>query len=545
MQDIRIIVEGFRKDDAQRIEETIFEVRGVKRVDAGSLDGSVETRVTDASIVPKVVAALKAAGFAASVAGESPTLGTVIGSAVGPVTGTVTKRVAIKGMTCRSCEVTIERKFRKLPGVKKVEADAGKGVATIVCEGCEPDLGSLRAALKGHEYEVRGEAEAFAQDSRVRPSFLRLLGLFAAVFLLSGLLKKLGLFSQGTSIGGTATFATALVLGLVAGSSSCIAVSGGLLLSSAAKFNERYGSKSFGGRMRPVFLFIAGRTASYAVLGGLIGALGASFSPSPFVTGAITVFAALFMLVMGLDMLRIAPDWLKGLMPRLPKSWGHRVLDAEGKEHPAMPLLLGAGTFFLPCGFTQALQLYALSAGSFWSGAAILGGFAIGTAPALFALGWASSALKGNAGRLFFQFTGALVIVLGLWNLQNGFTIAGYPLSLPSLRFNQGAYAAGAGAAVGAAPIVSGKQVIRMTVGGPGGAYDPDAFTVKAGIPVRWEIDGQNVGGCISSLISRQFGVRTLLRPGPNVVEFTPTTPGTYAFSCSMGMFRGSITVVS
>ena len=96
--------------------------------------------------------------------------------------------------------------------------------------------------------------------------------------------------------------------------------------------------------------------------------------------------------------------------------------------------MFGGATFFFPCGFTQALQVYALTTGSFFGSAAILAGFAIGTAPALLALGWASSSLKGKFGKLFFQFSGALVIVLGLWNMQNGLTLAGYPISLPQFK---------------------------------------------------------------------------------------------------------------
>jgi len=534
MPSLPLHVENLDKDNAQRFEDVAASIDGVKNVETWEKKAVIG--LTDLAIVPILISTLQGAGFAITTTyseyGEKNSSG---------VQKMSTKRVSISGMTCRSCELIIERKFKKLPGVKKVNADAAKGVVTMVCEGCEPDVRVMQQALQGHEYSVLGHTDVVGEGGLERPSFLRIVGLFAVVFLLGGLLKKLGLFSQGYTIGGSTNFFTAIVIGLVAGSSSCIAVSGGLLLSSAAKYNERYGQLNFVGRMQPVFFFIIGRTLSYALFGGLIGILGSVFTPSTFVTGGLTVLAALFMLVMGLDMLKIAPVWFKGLMPRMPKSLSHRVLDAEGKNHPVMPMLLGAGTFFLPCGFTQALQLYALTVGSFFSGAAVLGGFALGTAPALLALGWASSSLKGKAGKLFFQFAGALVIVLGLWNIQNGLTIAGYPLSLPKFEFKSQSSIADAGSLP---PVVDNKQVIKMTVGGSGGPYDPDVLTVKAGVPVRWEINGEDVYGCISSLISRSLGIRTLLKPGLNVVEFTADKPGTYSFSCSMGMFRGTINAV-
>ena len=218
------------------------------------------------------------------------------------------------------------------------------------------------------------------------------------------------------------------LVGLVAASSSCIAVTGGLLLSAAAKFNERYPAAGRVARLRPVMLFIAGRVAGYTILGGLLGVVGALLTPSPLVTALITIAAAVFMLIMGLDILGIAPGWMKSLLPRLPKWLSHRIMDAEHHDHPLASFGLGAATFFLPCGFTQALQLYALTAGSFTTGAMTMLAFALGTAPALVALGLASSSLKGKAGTFFCNFRRARHYSRPL-EYPNGLAIAGYPVS--------------------------------------------------------------------------------------------------------------------
>lgn len=529
---IRLCVPNLTRENAKSFDDAAASIDGVTAVDIWR--GRAEIAVLKEDAIPLIVAALGAAGFDIRKEDEAPAPSRQAEQ---------THHVYVDGMTCRSCEIIIERKFKRVRGVRRVDADAGSGVVKIVCQGgCAPDVGEFRNALKGHEYTVRHVGAGNPPPQAERPSFARLAGLFALVLLLGSLLSKLGLFKQQFNIAGSMSVAAALVLGLVAGTSSCIAVSGGLLLSSAAKLNEKYGSATLLGRTRPVFLFVVGRTLSYGILGGVIGAVGQAFTPSPLVTGALIVAAAVFMLVMGLDMLKIAPRWLKAVLPRMPKSFGHRIMDAEAKEHPAAPLLLGAGTFFLPCGFTQSLQLYALTTGSFFKGAMILGAFALGTAPALLALGLASSSLKGKSGKFFFQFSGALVIVLGLWNIQNGFTVAGYPLSFPDLSSRTGSVAAASDA--GAPSVVDGKQVIKMAVGDSNAPYDPDVLTVKAGIPVRWEINGVNVAGCISYLQSRKLGIGIQLRPGLNVVEFTPPAPGSYLFSCSMGMFRGTINVI-
>lgn len=453
--------------------------------------------------------------------------------------------VCIDGMTCRSCELTVERQWKKIAGVKKVDVNAASGKASILVEGATPSIQELQTALgdeKYHVYEGSKKNNSVSLHSDKRPPFIRLVGLFALVLFIGHIFSRLGLLKGSFAVGSTMSFGAILVLGLVAASSSCIAVTGGLLLSAAAKFNERYGASTRLARMRPVLLFVGGRVLSYTILGGLLGVVGSILTPSPLVTAMLIILAAVYMLSMGLEMLHIAPAWLKRWMPRMPKNFSHRIMDAEAKEHPLAPFGLGAATFFLPCGFTQALQLYAITTGSFATGASTLLAFALGTAPALLALGFASNSLKGKAGRFFFQFSGALVVVLGLWNIQNALAIVGYPLSLPSFASPSVSQAALSNGKDPNVVMEGNTQVVKMAIDG---GYQPSHVTLQAGKPVRWEVDAINAGGCTSVLVSRQLGIQKLLTPGKNVFEFTPTEPGEIAFSCSMGMFRGSFTVLA
>lgn len=445
---------------------------------------------------------------------------------------------AVDGMHCRSCELIVERKLKKVPGVASVEASTPRGQVRLDCEdGKPPSLQALNEALSGDGYVLR---RPDSPSTAKKPSFGQIVGAFASVFLFGWLLSKAGLLKTNFAIDGSAGFWPVFTIGLLAAASSCIAVSGGLLLSSAATYNRRYGSMDGVTRMTPVFMFVAGRVLSYALLGGLIAVLGKALSPSPAATGAIVVLAAVYMFVMGLDMLKIAPPWLKALQPRLPKRVARRIVDAEGREHPATPFAMGALTFFIPCGFTQALQIYALTAGSFAQGGLILAAFALGTAPSLLALGWASTSLKGVTGEKFFRFAGALVVVLGLWNLQNGMTAMGYPLRLPETSSAK----ASASAADPNVKAVAGVQVIRMKLSAGESFYLPsDTYTVKAGMPVRLEIEGIGTG-CRGQLIVPKAGAKVSLTRQLNVLEFTPKKPGAYAFSCSMGMFPGLIKAI-
>jgi len=85
-------------------------------------------------------------------------------------------------------------------------------------------------------------------------------------------------------------------------------------------------------------------------------------------------------------------------------------------------------------------------------------------------------------------------------------------------------------------------QVVKMSVNGF--TYSPATITVQAGRPVRWEIDASHTSGCALTLYAAAFGINQPLTQGMNVVEFTPQQKGTFPFSCSMNMVRGTMNVV-
>jgi sulfite exporter TauE/SafE len=91
-------------------------------------------------------------------------------------------------------------------------------------------------------------------------------------------------------------------------------------------------------------------------------------------------------------------------------------------EHATLaPILIGIGTFFLPCGFTQAMQIASLSSGSFTSGFLIMLAFALGTLPVLSLLSFGSvSFAQSKHAPLFFKSAGVIVVGLGLFAFLAG-----------------------------------------------------------------------------------------------------------------------------
>jgi hypothetical protein len=204
----------------------------------------------------------------------------------------------------------------------------------------------------------------------------------------------------------------------------------------------------------------------------------------------------------------------------------------------------GGLTFFLPCGFTQAMQIYALSSGNFWSGALIMALFALGTAPALFGLGALTTVFSGKKSQLFFKVVGVGVIILAIVNINSGFRLLGWAgfktnSTVVDKSINQDWQSQVERSGV---QIINGVQIVKMVESARG--YSPNKFVIKKGLPVKWMIDAQNAFSCASSLLVPSLKIQKNLTPGENIIEFTPQKSGRLNFSCSMGMYGGYFEVI-
>jgi sulfite exporter TauE/SafE len=167
--------------------------------------------------------------------------------------------------------------------------------------------------------------------------------------------------------------------------------------------------------VKPMMLFHGGRLISFAVLGGVLGAIGSAIGISFTLTTILGILASTVMILLGLNLVGIFEKHIIAL-PSGVFNFFRKV------EHKTMaPFLVGVGTFFLPCGFTQSMQIAALSSGSFTSGLSLMLAFGIGTLPmlALLSFGSASFAQSKHAP-LFFKSAGILVIGLGTFAFLSG-----------------------------------------------------------------------------------------------------------------------------
>lgn len=353
---------------------------------------------------------------------------------------------------------------------------------------------------------------------------IALLALGALAYDMSGL---------GLPTVGQADFSSLSVIafiGVVAGFSTCALLTGGFIAGITTRYAALHPEASIRKRLTPHLWFHMGRLVSFFVLGGLLGVVGSTLAHVEWVSSILVLASGLALLYIGLQLSGLSPR-VASLSIRLPKNIIDRFafLHSQRYSH-AGSVLLGFLSFFIPCGFTQAVQVYALSTGSFLSSAITMATFALGTTVGLWLIALVSNAFSGLFKQWFYVLVGVLLLWLGATTVYNSLYVLG--IIHPEVVVQNGKFA----------PMEGGRQVIRMTQNNQGYTNIGD-LKFKVNVPARLIINSTESLTCASTFSLPEYNIRQPLKIGDNFIDFTPTRPVALSYSCSMGMFRGSIGV--
>lgn len=166
----------------------------------------------------------------------------------------------------------------------------------------------------------------------------------------------------------------------------------------------------------PLAVFQAGRVASYAAIGVVMGLIGAaaSLAGGPrTLMGTLSMVAGVAMLVAGASLLGWLP--LQGWLEAAPL--GRAVSRAIGSllraRRTSSRFLLGVANGFLPCGPVAAAAISAAAAGSAGRGALAMAAYGAGTVPALIVLGLGAGLLDARLRLRLFRAGAVVVLVIG------------------------------------------------------------------------------------------------------------------------------------
>jgi sulfite exporter TauE/SafE/copper chaperone CopZ len=484
------------------------------------------------------------------------------------------RELVVDGMTCRACEKRIQRALCRVDGVESATADAATGRVhlTLSRDVANTDLAAAIAAA-GEDYRLGTGAPKpwLTRDRRVWRDLAVALLAVAALVLLA---RATGLTSLADRVGTEATSGSLLVvalLGVAAGFSTCMALVGGLVLAFSARAAAGTAAidptaagptdaaarptdatagptapaarPTSGGTWRrwaPHIAFNGGRVVGFAALGALTGLLGSAVTLSGVGLALAMLAVAVVMTLLGIQLSGVSPRLAGGLLPTLPDVLSSRLQRTADRptstgRTAATAAVVGAGTYLLPCGFTQAVQLYALSTGSPGRGAAIMAAFALGTTPGLLAIAGLSVGLRGAWAVRFGRFAAVAVLAFAVVNATGALGI---------LRGGVTGGPSAADAVSANVRVEDGVQYVRTAQVANG--YEPATAVVAAGVPVVWQVTSEAMT-CASWLDAPDLGVppETVLIPGEtSEFRFTPERTGTIRYSCGMGMYWGSFRVI-
>jgi len=335
----------------------------------------------------------------------------------------------VSGMHCNACILMTENELMEIPYVTHAKSSLKTHSVEVMGKfgdkSPEEIAEELSRTLRTHGYALSVEKNA---HNAVWEDFSYALPIAVAIIIGFVILQKTGLTNLITS--SNVSYGTAFVIGLIASVSTCLAIVGGLVLSLSAS------SAKEGGTWRTQSLFHVGRIGGFFILGGLVGLLGNSMHLGLTANVVLVGIVALVMFILGINLLDVF-HFTKKFQFTLPTSFSRHILNGSkpstksdlvlGKhDHYLAPVLVGVGTFFLPCGFTQSMQLYALSTGSFMQGALTMTVFALGTFPVLALLSFGSLNIAHKPWKgIFFKTAGMIVIALALLNLANALATVG------------------------------------------------------------------------------------------------------------------------
>ena len=340
-----------------------------------------------------------------------------------------TTKINVKGMHCNSCKLLLEKSLSTIDKIKSVEANVAKWTIQIWYEQ-DPNFDNIEDIIQECGYEVSDERIQrpwFSKNSKDYKIVLISLLWFVVLYIV---LKQAGIFSFNFN-NSTPSLWLVLLIWLTAGFSTCMAIVGWLVLAISAKQNKQNKEQSFARKIVPHLWFNVGRIVGFGILWGILGIFWSVISVSPFVMSVMTLIIGIVMLLLGVNLTNISPK-LSSISLSLPtgKLFAKKEIDLLNEKNPKtkcgkqVKLLISWGlTFFLPCGFTFAMQMYAIGTGNFWMGMIVMALFAIGTLPGLLSIGSLTSIFKGKRAKIAYQAIWVLVILFWIFNVSNAYGV--------------------------------------------------------------------------------------------------------------------------
>lgn len=322
---------------------------------------------------------------------------------------TIKKTVYVQWMDCISCETVLRDALDAVPSIQVLSLTHKTWKMTI--EYTSPDdLHKLEQILHQHEYTLIEEDAYIDTTAQKNSTRIEQFAIWGGILALLRAVTQIDLTHYLWDYGPTMGLWVAFLVWLVACSSSCLAVTGGIIVS----YVEALEDQPRASLVKTQWLFHLGRMLAFVWGGALLWHLGQTIQISSSANAIMMMVVWLILAYVGLQTFGIVPSITKRWF-HLP-WWAHNLI--KKFNEPRYALLVWALTFFLPCWFTQSMQLFAMQTGSAMQWALMLWAYWLWTVPLLLWL-WLSAWYFKTKLKLFNRVIAGLLVAFGLITFAN------------------------------------------------------------------------------------------------------------------------------
>lgn len=311
------------------------------------------------------------------------------------------KKIPVYGLHCKACELLIEDKLSQMPWVKLKNISQSQNCIDVEIK-TEKNLEEIKAVIEELWYHT--------EQKKVKKNnffdYIIIFLIFIIFWVLYLLFKDVELFKNLLKTDNLSFFII-LLIWVVASLSSCLAVTGWIVIWFAKYIDT---SKNTYSHLKTQVNFHIWRILWFAILGWVLWSIWWYLWSFGILNKFLLLLAWIFMFYMWLNMLGFVKFKLS-----MPKIFWNKILSIK---NPVFAPIIWALTFFLPCWFTQSMQVYAASSGSFFTGAMIMWTFALGTMPVLFLVWFGSSYFKDKDFHYINKIIWVLVVYFGIFILS-------------------------------------------------------------------------------------------------------------------------------
>lgn len=290
-------------------------------------------------------------------------------------------------------------------------------------------------------------------------------------------------------------------------------------------------------RLQAIVLFLLSRIAAYAVLGLLIGLIGAQFQWNTNLQGYLQIFLGLLMIGIALRLVSKSPIFR--IFSLEPPASVRRFIRKQTKlkGEVVTPIILGALTILIPCGITQAILLKAATTGQPIQAMFVVAAFILGTTPIFFIFAITANKLSEKHEKLFVKIAAIFIVVMAVLSINGGLNLLGSPFSYDAIKQSLSTKDSSTQS------TTIDPNAESLTINVTSYNYEPATQNAKANTPYQLKLVTNNTSGCGRYFVIPALKQNKVLPETGTETMNIPAQPAgsTLRLTCSMGMYNAQI----